>query len=82
MVKKIIISFVLITLCTSLSKDISASIFFINIKDEIGSGYKQQKLFKSLDNKEKLIRIEKIGNKLSKVSRKRNGIDYIFNLGH
>ena len=80
MVKIILISFVLITLCTSLSEDISASIFFINIKDEIGSGYKQQKLFKSLDKKEKLMRIEKIGNKLSKVSRKRNGIDYIFNL--
>jgi len=77
---RLIILIALYALLLNISQNSYASIFFINIKDEIGSGYKQQKLFKSLDKKEKLIRIEKIGNKLSKVSRKRNGIDYIFNL--
>jgi len=77
---RLIILIALYALLLNTSQNSYASIFFINTKDEIESGYKQQKLFKSLDENEKLIRIEKIGNKLSKVSRKRNGIDYIFNL--
>lgn len=57
-----------------------ASLFFINTKDEIQEGYKQNAAFTKINNQEMLSRIQKIGDKLAENSRKRNGMDYIFSI--
>jgi len=75
--------FPLITLFLTLTVSFNickASLFFINSKDEIEQGYKQQELFKKLNDPEKLLKIQQIGERLTQVSRNRVGFDYIFNL--
>jgi len=75
--------FPLITLFLTLTVSFNickASLFFINSKDEIEQGYKQQELFEKLNDPEKLLKIQQIGERLTQVSRKRVGFDYIFNL--
>ena len=57
-----------------------ASLFFINTKDEVQEGYKQYEMFDTIDDQQKLSRIQTIGDRLSIYSKKRNGIDYIFSL--
>jgi len=75
--------FPLITLFLTLTVSFNickASLFFINSKDEIEQGYKQQELFEKLNDPEKLLKIQQIAERLTQVSRKRVGFDYIFNL--
>ncbi|MBI4229126.1 MAG: M48 family metalloprotease, partial [Deltaproteobacteria bacterium] len=57
-----------------------ASLFFINNKDEIEEGYKQQALFERSSDPVKMLKIQQVGERLAKVSRKRKGIEYIFSL--
>lgn len=57
-----------------------ASLFFINSKDEIEEGYRQQALFEKINDPVKLLKIQQVGERLARVSRERKGIEYVFSL--
>ena len=78
---KIVYTFMLaIGILTQLVQVCNASLFFIDDKDEIEAGYRQDSLFKKSEDVQKLIKIQEIGNRLANISRKRQGIDYVFSL--
>jgi len=75
--------FPLITLFLTLTMSFNickASLFFINSKDEVEQGYKQHALIEKTNDPEKLLKIQQVGERLAKVSRKRKGIEYFFYL--
>src|SRR3990170_8292272 len=78
---KIVYTFMLaIGILTQLVQVCNAALFFIDDKDEIEAGYRQDSLFKKSEDVQKLIKIQEIGNRLANISRKRQGIDYVFSL--